>query len=159
MAHIESQGGSKRRGNTQLNLVPFIDLMSVLIIFLLITAVWSQVSMIQMGNSIFGKKTNNIPAPIEPTPHSDVLLRIDVKAMGYVITFGKDTFQIPKQENAFNVEELTAHLQRAKELYPDKVDAQITMNDDLAYEDLITAMDTVIKAGFTSPTIPTGGNQ
>jgi biopolymer transport protein ExbD len=158
MAHIESEGGSKRRGSTQLNLVPFIDLMSVLIIFLLITAVWSQVSMIQMGSSVFGKKNDNIPTPIEPTPHSDVLLRIDVKSTGYVVMLGKDTFQIPKQGETMNREELMAHLQRAKELYPEKVDAQITMNDDLAYEELIIAMDTIIKAGFTSPQLPTGGN-
>jgi biopolymer transport protein ExbD len=71
---------------------------------------------------------------------------------------GKDTFQIPKQGETMNREELMAHLQRAKELYPEKVDAQITMNDDLAYEELIIAMDTIIKAGFTSPQLPTGGN-
>ena len=50
MAHISS-GGKGRDINTELNLVPVIDLMSVLITFLLITAVWTQVSMIQLGAS------------------------------------------------------------------------------------------------------------
>ena len=43
MAHIDS-GGRGRDVNTELNLVPVIDLMSVLITFLLISAVWTQVS-------------------------------------------------------------------------------------------------------------------
>ncbi len=58
MAHIESGGSRGRKTNIELNLVPFIDLMSVLITFLLITAVWTQVSMIQIGSSLYGKKTS-----------------------------------------------------------------------------------------------------
>ncbi|MBK7890416.1 MAG: biopolymer transporter ExbD [Bdellovibrionales bacterium] len=55
MAQVEDSG-SGRSTNVDVNLVPFIDLMSVLITFLLITAVWTQVSMIQLGSSIYGKK-------------------------------------------------------------------------------------------------------
>lgn len=48
MAQIDSGGSKGRAVSVELNLVPFIDLMSVLITFLLITAVWTQVSMIQI---------------------------------------------------------------------------------------------------------------
>ena len=52
MGQISSGGHGKKEVAVELNLVPFIDLMSVLITFLLITAVWTQVSMIQIGNSL-----------------------------------------------------------------------------------------------------------
>ena len=39
MAQIEETGGGKSR-NVELNIVPFIDLMSCLTAFLLVTAVW-----------------------------------------------------------------------------------------------------------------------
>ena len=38
MAQIGGEGGGGRESNVELNLVPFIDLMSVCIIFLLVTA-------------------------------------------------------------------------------------------------------------------------
>ena len=83
MAQVE---GSKngRDPNADLNLVPFIDLMSVLITFLLITAVWSQVSMIQLGSSIYGKKQENQTEPPPPPPEmADLPLRLDVKDFGF----------------------------------------------------------------------------
>lgn len=69
MAHIESTGGG-RKTNLEVNLVPFIDLMSVLITFLLITAVWTQVSMIQIGSSVYGKKSET---KTENPPDVDVV--------------------------------------------------------------------------------------
>ena len=85
MAHIDSGDSSGRKKNIELNLVPFIDLMSVLITFLLITAVWTQVSMIQIGSSLYGKKSDSQPNP-KPPPNADVLLKVDVKEIGYVLT-------------------------------------------------------------------------
>ena len=72
MAHIEESG--KNSSVVELNLVPFIDLMSVCIIFLLITAVWTQVSMIQLGSSIYSNKTDD--KPIIPPPFAEVVLRV-----------------------------------------------------------------------------------
>ena len=93
MAHIDSGQGSGRNKNVDLNLVPFIDLMSVLITFLLITAVWTQVSMIQLGASFYSKKVEGVE-PLK-TPDMDVSLRIDIKSTGYFIVFGRQSVFIP----------------------------------------------------------------
>ena len=66
-------GRESSRGRSvdfELNLVPFIDLMSTCISFLLITAVWTQVSMIQIGSSIYGKKTDT--GQVEQPQHEQV---------------------------------------------------------------------------------------
>lgn len=155
MAHIEAGGGKGRKVSLELNLVPFIDLMSVLITFLLITAVWTQVSMIQIGSSLYGKK-NDQQQPVIP-PDADVVLKLDVRANGYVLTVAKQVINIPLVNNEYDDAGLIAQLQKTKQLYPNKNDAAIAMQDDLPYELLIKGMDGYLKAGFPQISVLTGG--
>ncbi|HWU43234.1 MAG TPA: biopolymer transporter ExbD [Bdellovibrio sp.] len=156
MAHIDSGESSGRKKNIELNLVPFIDLMSVLITFLLITAVWTQVSMIQIGSSLYGKKSDTQPNPTPP-PLADVVLKVDVKEIGYVLTVGKQVISLPMQGGQFDDAGLIAQLQRVKQLYPEKADAVVTVADAMPYELLIKAMDNLLGVGFTSISVATGG--
>ncbi|AHZ86893.1 ExbD/TolR family protein [Bdellovibrio bacteriovorus] len=158
MAHIDSGDSSGRKKNIELNLVPFIDLMSVLITFLLITAVWTQVSMIQIGSSLYGKKSDTQPNPTPP-PNADVVLKVDVKEMGYVLTVGKQVISLPMVNEQFDEAGLVAQLQRVKQLYPEKVDAIVSVADVIPYEQLIKAMDNCLTAGFSAISVATGGPQ
>ncbi len=156
MADIESGGGSRgRRVNVELNLVPFIDLMSVLITFLLISAVWVQINMIQMGTSFYAQKDQTEPPPIPP-PHADVVLKIDVKQAGYLLTFGKQIISLPNNGTQFDDAGLGAQLLKAKQQYPEKLDAVLAVADELAYERMIYSMDVILKAGFPKISLATG---
>lgn len=155
MAHIDGGDSRGRKKNIELNLVPFIDLMSVLITFLLITAVWTQVSMVQIGSSLYGKKTDTEPAT--PTPNVEIVLKIDVKEVGYVLTVGKQIISLPMIGEQFDEAGLVAQLQRVKQLYPDKVDAVVSVADAIPYEQLIKAMDNCLSTGFSSIAVATGG--
>ncbi len=155
MAHIDGGGSSGRERNIELNLVPVIDLMSVLITFLLITAVWTQVSMIQIGSSLYGKKSDTQPNPTPP-PMADVVLKVDVKEIGYVLTVGKQVISLPMQNGQFDDAGLIAQLQRVKQLYPEKVDAVVTVADAMPYEQLIKAMDNLLGSGFSAISVATG---
>lgn len=154
MAHIES-GGSGRKTSLELNLVPFIDLMSVLITFLLITAVWTQVSMIQIGSSLYSKKSEGQQA--QTTPEMDKVLKIDIRPDGYFVTLGLEKTLIPKKGEEFDGEGLQEILKKAKLMYPDKVDAMVAMDDQLAFDNLIQGMDIVLKSGFPKISVATGG--
>jgi len=154
MAHIETSGGG-RKASLELNLVPFIDLMSVLITFLLITAVWTQVSMIQMGSSIAGKRTEDQPAPLPP--QSDVVLKVEIRKNGYVLTVEKQVTQIPFTAEGANDTKLIELLQQVKEKFPEKTNGALAMEDELPYENLIKGMDAMLKAGFSNIEILTGG--
>ncbi|NUN04767.1 MAG: biopolymer transporter ExbD [Bdellovibrio sp.] len=156
MAHIDSGGSGGRQRSIELNLVPFIDLMSVLITFLLITAVWTQVSMIQIGSSLYGKKSESQPAPTPP-PNADVVLKVDVKEGGYVLTVGRQVISLPMVNQQFDDAGLVAQLQRVKQLYPEKVDAIVSVADIVPYEQLIKAMDNCLTAGFSAISVATGG--
>ncbi len=152
MAQVE-ESGNGRSSNVELNLVPFIDLMSVLITFLLITAVWSQVSMIQLGSSLYAKKTDDKPQ--ETPPLADIPLRVDVKEMGFRIIIGSEKFEIAKAGTEWNWPGLVERLKSIKEKYPEKNDGVITVDESLAYENLITGMDTMIQNGFQNISVST----
>lgn len=153
MAQVQGPGKG-RNSNTDLNLVPFIDLMSVLITFLLITAVWSQVSMIQLGSSIYGKKSENQETSTPP-PLADIPLRLDVKEAGYRLIVGSEKTQIPKSGGTYDVARLLEKLKEVKQKYPEKNDGVITVEETLAYEHLITGMDTLIQGGFQGISVST----
>lgn len=154
MAHVEESNKSGRKKNVELNLVPFIDLMSVLITFLLLTAVWTQISMIQIGSSIYGKKSTDA-SPVIP-PAVDIVLRLDIVPAGYVLTFGKQSLPLPMVDGKLDDEGLRAQLQRAKQMYPEKQDAVVTVADQMPYEYLITGMDTLLSSGFSQISVATG---
>ncbi len=155
MAQIESKSSS-RKVNQELNLIPFIDLMSVLICFLLITAVWAQISMMQIGTSIYGKKQED-DRQVKIPPHSDIPIRLDVLERGYQLLVGKSYMSIVKVNGNYDADTLLQQLEVAKRRYPEKVDAAITMVEHLPYEDLILGMDVLLKAGFSKLAVATGG--
>lgn len=154
MAHIET-GGRGRTTNFELNLVPFIDLMSVLITFLLISAVWTQVSMIQLGASFASPKDPNQEV-ITPPPLEDLVLRLDIKATGYVLYVGKDVRAIPMLNGEYDKEALSADLEKVKQTYPDKGGIKLAIEDNIKYEHVVNVMDLGLRAGF-SPELLTGG--
>ena len=155
MAQIEENNKGGRSSNVDVNIVPFIDLMSVLVIFLLITAVWTQVSMIQIGSSIYGKKTTD--EKVEPPPRAEIPFRLDIKDFGYRVIVGRQEVSIAKLGAEYDVSKLITELKKIKEIYPEKVDCVVTMSDNLAYVNLIKGMDALLQSGFPQISIATGG--
>lgn len=152
MAQTE-ESGTGRSANTDVNLIPFIDLMSVLITFLLITAVWTQVSMIQLGSSIYGKKTSDQITP--PPPIADIPLRLDVKDFGFRLVVGQDKYTFEKKSGEWSTAELAERLAVVRQMYPDKSDATITVDNEVPYEKLILGMDALLAENFVSISIAT----
>ncbi len=154
MAHIDT-GGRGRSTNLELNLVPFIDLMSVLITFLLISAVWTQVSMIQLGAS-FASPRDPEQDIKTPPPLEDLVLKLEIRDKGYVLFVGKDVRSIPKVKGEYDKDSLTADLNKVKQMYPDKGNIKMAIEDAIVYDHVVSAMDIGLKAGF-SPELLTGG--
>jgi biopolymer transport protein ExbD len=148
--------GGKRETDVELNLVPFIDLMSTCISFLLITAVWTQVSMIQIGSSIYGKKTDT--GQIEQPPKEQVNLKIDINRQGYNVKIGKQALRIPKIGEDYDQNGLINELKNIKARYPDKTDGIISLLDDIKYDELIKGMDSLMNSGFPEIAIATQGS-
>jgi biopolymer transport protein ExbD len=141
-------GGGRGKGqNFDLNLVPFIDLLSCLITFLLFTAVWLQLSSLNIEQSI---QDPNAPPPpptdTPPTPPLTVHITAD-----YVEVFrnieGKKTFAArgPGQYDWVGVADA---VKAEKDLFPNEVQATIITDDGVAYQHMIKALDVSRDHGF-----------
>lgn len=155
MAHIDTGGRGGRSSNFELNLVPFIDLMSVLVTFLLISAVWTQVSMIQLGASFASPRQDQL-TPVKVPPLEDLVLRLDIKENGYILYVGKDVRSIPKINNDYDRETLKNDLAKVKQMYPDKSGIKLAIEDKIIYDHVINVMDIGMTVGF-APELLTGG--
>src|SRR5437762_7144378 len=91
--------GGKKALDAELNLVPFIDLLSCCISFLLITAVWTQLDCIQARGAGSGGEES-----LEPG------LTLVVDQSGYRVRAGQDVAMIPRREGRYDVVALRARL-------------------------------------------------
>ena len=154
MGHVEEIGNNKKEIAVELNLVPFIDLMSVCIIFLLITAVWTQISMIQLGSSLYAKKTE-AESLKEAPPYAHIVFKVNVLESGFNVSVDRERFEIPLN----NEKALLKKIKEIKGIYPEKNDVVVASRDKVKYEYLIAAMDALLNGGFPEISIATGEMQ
>jgi len=134
----------KKPVDAAINLVPFIDLLSCCISFLLITAVWTQLARMnvtQKGQGAAGSETEQ--------KEQQVQLTIFVNKDGY--DFAKSTGEntnIPLKGEEYDFAKLADVLKEAKQQYPDKNDIQIKADDTVIYNKIIHTMDIVLSAKF-----------
>ncbi len=83
-----SRGSGRRRSlDGEINLVPFIDLLSMCICFLLMTAIWIEVGSIQL-HQLFGTEgmDNNHPVEVEVRMNGKSDYRVQIEQQGKVIS-------------------------------------------------------------------------
>lgn len=151
MAHVDD-GGSGREINVEPNLVPFIDLMSVCIIFLLVTAVWTQVSMIELGANVYGKNTGTTAPPTDLRP---VNIDVRITDRGYIINEGRNSYRVDKLEGEYDTDNLYLQLKTIKERNPTTDAVSIGLEDSLTYDHMIVGMDIILNAGFPEVSVST----
>jgi biopolymer transport protein ExbD len=139
-------GGRGRNINAELNLVPFIDLLSVCITFLMVTAVWTQISAMQVDQAI--SDPNAIPTETEqpPVPPLTVHIRADGVWMGRNIETGKN---YPKTGEEYDWFAIDQDMKTDRETYPDESLVVIVTDDGQKYSDMIHALDMSRGQGYT----------
>lgn len=120
----------------ELNITTFLNLMVALIPFLLISAVFSRVTIMELSvpTSAGGAVTN---AP-------NFAIEVIVRKLGFEIANGSSVeAAIPKKEGEYDMEMLSAMLLRLKAQFPEKEDATVLLEPDIEYDYLIQIMDAV----------------
>ena len=113
----------------------FMNLMVVLVPFLLITAVFSRITIAELDLP----SANSAP-PTTPTFRIEVVVR----EAGIEIMDGSQVIAaIPKVGEAHDLAKLSEYLVQIKNEYPDKNDASVLLEPDIPYDQLIQVMDTV----------------
>jgi biopolymer transport protein ExbD len=138
-------GGRGRNLAADLNLVPFIDLLSVCITFLLLTAVWTQISSLNLDQAVSDPNETPPPPEEEPVPPMAVHLRSDGIWAGRAVETGQNWV---KNADAYDWIGLEKMLTDDRAQYPDEIDVVIVTDDGVEYEHMIKAFDLTRGLGY-----------
>jgi biopolymer transport protein ExbD len=122
----------------ELLLVPMIDIFTVLVTFLLMTAVFSRIAIMQIDlpSSVSAK-------PEEPKFRLEVIVRQD----GFELSDGKQAIgTIPKVSGAYDLKALTEGVLAVKREHPTSEDASVLSEPKVPYDELVQAMDAIRSA-------------
>lgn len=133
----------KKSVNADLNLVPYIDLLTCMVAFLLITAVWSQLARLEAHQKGQGQAGSD-----EAPPEKQLKLVVVVNEEGYNLVADQDQQPIPRKGSEYDYEKLGAELKKFKEAKPDKTDIQVASEDQIKFVVLVQTMDTCLTARF-----------
>lgn len=138
----------KKHLDFELNLIPFIDLLSTCICFLLMTAVWLQVGSMNVKQAVGGQPA----AETEKKPtawiymEKDGALTFDIRDSSLAANLRKST--VPAKEGKPDLEIVKKLATDLVAVEPSLKTALIQPKADTNYEDIINLMDTVKKAGL-----------
>jgi len=119
----------------ELEVTTFMNLMVVLVPFLLITAVFSRITVLQLKLPEGASGAADKPV---------VTIEVTVRAKGLQIGNGKGVIaNIPKVNGEYDYKTLSKDLLKIKKNYPDKTDATVLMEPNIEYEYMVKTMDAV----------------
>jgi biopolymer transport protein ExbD len=125
------------RKPAELLLVPMIDIFTVLVTFLLMTAVFSRTVILQLNlppqNTTFKEPPPGLQ--LEVMVRKD-LLQVADRNSGPLAT-------IPNTAKGYDYDALTEYLKRVKAKFPEKTDASVLLEGDTPYDTVVQVMDRV----------------
>ena len=127
------------RDETELNITAFMNLMVVLVPFLLISAVFSQMTVLELNlPPDTNAKQNNEQ---KKERNFEVIVRKD--AIIVSDTLGGIIKKLDKKNGEYDFNALSKLLSLVKSKFPDKQNISILLEHDIQYELLVKTMDTV----------------
>lgn len=119
-----------------MNITSFMNLMVVLVPFLLITAVFSRITILELSVPTTSGGSQAVK--------QNFAIEVIVRKAGLELANGSSVVAaIPNQMGEYDLEKLTRILLRLKNDYPEKDDATVLMEPDIQYDHLIRVMDTL----------------
>ena len=149
----EGGKGRKKSLDAVINVVPAIDLLSCCITFLLYTAVWTQISRLQVQQ--FGSGAPEPPAG-EQLKALLVTLSVGESGIRLTTTAGEDS-DIPAQRVGTEVHQdlrvLADKLKQLRANYPEASSVTISSEDTIPYGELVQVIDTCVGQGLVSVSV------
>ena len=128
----------RAKANSDLDMTSFMNLMVVLVPFLLATAVFSRITVLDMSLPGGGEAPADVQVPplvLEVSVRAD---RLDVgdRNSGVLKSF-------PRLDGKHDYKGLNDYLQQVKARFPDMLDATLLAEEDTPYDDIVQTMDAV----------------
>jgi biopolymer transport protein ExbD len=129
----------RTKADADLDMTTFLNLMVVLVPFLLITAVFSRITIVELSlpSSTGGS------APVEASFRVEVIVRDN----GLELANGRSVIaRMPKIGEEYDLESLSNHVIALKHDHPDADGASVLLEPHIEYDHLISVMDVVRSA-------------
>ena len=144
--------GGKKSLDSEIPLVPFIDLLLCCVMFLLVTAVWNRLARLEANQQIPGN-----PNPSDPPPAPSIQQYLQVTSTGYVIASSVgERSEVPMNGEDYDMDTLRTRLQERRAAEPNRHDLIVAPEDGVSFEDVIAAMDLAIGEGYTEVSLSDG---
>jgi len=125
----------QRKEPPELDITTFLNLMVVLVPFLLITAVFSRITIMELDIPAGSGGASNKPKTVV-----EVIVREKRLEMGN----GQGVIaRIANVDGKYDVAKLSSYLLKIKNNYPEKTDATILIEPDIEYDAMVLVMDAV----------------
>ncbi|HKJ05249.1 MAG TPA: biopolymer transporter ExbD [Geopsychrobacteraceae bacterium] len=135
------QNRRRQKETPELEITTFLNLMVVLVPFLLISAVFSRVTILELSVPTAASSSATANKP-------NFSIEVIVRDSGLEFANGSSVVaSVPKKDGQYDLEKLSEMLLRVKGDYPQKEEATVLMEPDIEYDYLIQVMDTVRGAG------------
>jgi biopolymer transport protein ExbD len=134
----------RKEESAELDITTFLNLMVVLIPFLLVTAVFSRITILEL----------DLPTAASGAPSSkpDVTIEVMIRKTRLEVGNGRKVLvSIPKTGPKYDLRKLSEALLTIKKSHGDKEDATILVEPDIEYDDVIHVMDAVRQIEIKQP--------
>jgi biopolymer transport protein ExbD len=155
---MPEEGGGKRKKKSLdavINVIPAIDLLACCIPFLLYTAVWTQISRLQVQQLGAGA-----PEPETTEQQKAMIVTLSMGERGFALGTSTGTsVEIPALGRGgdgaiqFDLRALGERLKQLKNDHPDQAAITVSAEDVVVYGDLVQVIDACLEAGLVSVSV------
>ena len=130
--------GGKKALDANINLVPYIDLLMTIMTFLMMTAVWTQIAMLEVQNASGGAESQ----AEEPYPNAPkAILILAGKEQISVQEEGQESRSFPATQDGYDFKNIDIELKRLKDARKDREVVKIQSEDGIQYQYLTRLID------------------
>ncbi|MFQ5865065.1 MAG: ExbD/TolR family protein [bacterium] len=146
----ESLGRERRNQQEDLNITPVMNIFLILVPFLLLTAVFVRIAVIEFSLPSANKKSEIAGAK----PGKAIVTILAINEKGFELkTHGVRFPIILKKQDNFDFQTLVARLKQVKQLHNDTEDIIIAPQASIKYDTIIKVMDRCRENGFPNISI------
>jgi biopolymer transport protein ExbD len=137
MGRVRRNHARYHQGRDDLNIVPMIDMMVILVFFLIFTAVFSKTNILEL----------NLPSNNQAVPELPKGLKLEIIVHpGDIVINDRNSGPLKMLTNipaGYDIDGLSLFMRNVKSQFPDMTDATVLLGPDVPYDVLVQVMDTV----------------
>lgn len=152
--NLKATVGRNRKSGADLNIMPVMNLFLILVPFLLVTATFVELAILDISLPELNSNTRTAQQQQAQERKPAVLNLLAIRADGIELKSPTFTFgAVPRKTDGYDYDLLKSYLTQVKQKFPDAVDVVISPEDNIRYQVVIDVMDNCRAAGFPNVSI------